>query len=157
MSARGDSSAPLVLLIENDEADIFLFRRALSQLNFKGDVRVVCSITEAKQYLEGHGQFQDRNYYRIPDLIVSDMHLPGASGNDFLEWLRRNSRFSCIPLVFLSGSFLPVDRSRAINLGPEGFFVKTGDIAAMRERVESILKFLPPDPTKSDPDEPAAQ
>ena len=154
MSAQGVLDGPLLLLIENDEADIFLFRRALSQLAFKGHVRVVRSVSEARHYLEGTGMFSDRSYYPLPDLIVSDMNLPGLTGNHFLEWLRSDSRYSFIPFVFLSGSFLPADRSQAVSLGSEGFFVKTGDISAMKERVQSILKFLPRSSTMRPPQTP---
>lgn len=104
-----------ILLIENDEGDVFLFRRALSRLNYSGSVRVVGSVTEARAYLEGDGAFSDREYYAIPDLIVSDMNLPGPTGNDFLEWLREEERFADVPLVFLSGSFQPSDKVRSQN------------------------------------------
>jgi len=32
---------PVILLIENEADDVFLFRRALAHLNFKGTVHVV--------------------------------------------------------------------------------------------------------------------
>ena len=134
---------PVILLIENDEADVFLFRRALSQLNFHGTVQVVGSVSEARDYLGGHGKFSDRRYYPCPDLIVSDMNLPGATGNAFLQWCRGHDSFKHVPFVFLSGTFLPIDRERAGQLGTDEFFVKTGDIAVLRSRVENILKFLP--------------
>jgi DNA-binding response OmpR family regulator len=70
------------------------------------------------------------------------MNLPGPSGNVFLEWLRSNDQFSSLPLVFLSGSFSVFDEVRAEALGADGFFVKTGDIATLRERVRSILSHL---------------
>lgn len=132
-----------ILLIENDEGDVFLFRRALSRVNYGGSVRVVGSVSEARAYLEGNGAFRDREYYPVPDLIVSDMNLPGPTGNDFLEWLRDNERFASIPLVFLSGSFQPSDRVRSTQLGAESFFTKSGDIEKMVERVRHMLKFLP--------------
>src|SRR5688572_10374133 len=66
---------PVILLIENEESDVFLFRRALSRLNFIGVVRVVGSVSEAREYLEGRGRFADRSYDPLPDLIVSDMNL----------------------------------------------------------------------------------
>ena len=135
---------PVLLLIENDENDVFLFRRALSRLRFSGAVHVVCSVSEARAYLDGHGKFTDRSYYPLPDLIVSDMNLAGETANSFLEWLRLDGRFNHIPFTFLSGSFQPPDRSRAVDLGVDGFFVKTGDINAMQERIQSILNFLPP-------------
>jgi two-component system, response regulator len=135
---------PIVLLIENDEADVFLFRRAMSQLDFKGTIRVVDSVHHARDYLEGRGEYSDRRYYPVPDLIVSDMNLPGAFGNVFLEWLRKDERFVALPFVFLSGTFLPPDKAWAEKLGAEGFFHKTGDIEVMKERVQKMLKFLPP-------------
>jgi CheY-like chemotaxis protein len=134
---------PGILLIENDEADVFLFRRALSRLNFSGAVRVVCSASEARDYLEGRHLFSDRDYYPIPDLIVSDMHLHGQTGNDFLDWLRKEKRFSSIPFVFLSGSFAAEDKTRSAELGVGAFFSKSGDIDVMVERVRSMLNFLP--------------
>jgi len=78
------------------------------------------------------------------------MTLPGQTGNDFLDWLRKEPRFADLPFVFLSGSFLPMDRTRADELGAGGFFVKTGDIQQMVERVESMLKHLPREPRGRD-------
>jgi CheY-like chemotaxis protein len=143
-SRRVQAERPVILLIENEEADIFLFRRALSHSNFTGTLRIVGSVSEAREYLLGSGQFRDPDYYPCPDLIVSDMSLPGATGNAFLEWLRQDSKCAHIPFVFLSGSFQPIDKLRADELGADSFFAKTGDMNVMRERVEQMLKFLPP-------------
>ncbi len=144
MGARETAGMAIVLLIENEEADVFLFRRALSQLNSKVTVRVVGSVSEARDYLEGRGPFADRQYFPVPDLIVSDMNLPGVTGNVFLEWLRQTPGFKDIPFVFLSGSLQTPDRVRAAELGADSLFVKTGDISVMKERVANMLRFLPP-------------
>ena len=133
---------PVILLVENDEADVFLFRRALSQLNFTGTVRRVGSVGQARAYLENSGEFNDRDYYPIPDLIVSDMHLPGFNGNDFLAWMRQHKEFAAIPLMFLSGTFMPDDKLRAESLGASAFYVKSGDINVVRERVRSMIELL---------------
>lgn len=135
---------PVILLIENDEADVFLFRRALSRLNYEGGVRVVGTVSEARAYLEGSGSFRDRSYYPIPNLIVSDMNLTGQSGNDFLAWLRERTDFSKIPFVFLSGSFGLADQVRANELSAGELFVKSGDISLMVERVSHMLKLISP-------------
>ena len=153
MAARQDST-PVLLLIENDEGDIFLFRRALAQLQFPGIVRVVNSVTEARSYLEGHGSFSDRNHYPVPDLIVSDMNLPGVTGNVFLEWLRQQKEFSHLPFVFLSGTFMPVEQARAHELGVNSYFTKTGDVSVLAERLRNLLKFLPAKPAASEPSVP---
>jgi CheY-like chemotaxis protein len=143
------SAGPSILLIENEEDDVFLFRHALSRVNYTGDVHVVASVTQACMYLEGYGKFADREQYPLPDLIVSDMNLSGETGTGFLEWLRHEERFKHLPFVFLSGSFQPQDRVRSWELGlhMNEFFVKTDDMNVMTERVRSMLKFLPPEKT----------
>src|ERR1044072_4202030 len=122
-----------ILLIENDEGDVFLFRRALSRLNYAGAGRVVGSVSQARAYLEGTTPFADRDYYPLPDLIVSDMSLPGQTGIDFLERLREDARFTELPFVFLSGSFQPHHRVRSTELGAGAFYTKSGDIEKMIE------------------------
>jgi CheY-like chemotaxis protein len=147
----------VILLIENEEADIFLFRRALAHLNFSGAVRVVGSVSEAREYLEGRGQFADRIYFPLPDLIVSDMNLPGVTGNAFLEWLRNDERFHDLPFAFVSGSFVPMDKQRAEELGTDYFAAKTGDIIEFSARLAHLLQFLPSKtPEASEPPESTA-
>src|ERR1051325_1381518 len=87
---------PLILLIENDESDVFLFRRALHQLRFKGDVRVVGSVTQATAYMEKAQTFGAADYFRVPCLIVSDFKLVGHTALDFVRWLRQQGDFTAI-------------------------------------------------------------
>jgi CheY-like chemotaxis protein len=143
-----ETARPVILLIENEEADVFLFRRALAQMNFRGTVRVVSSVSEAREYLLGSGKFRDAEYFPCPDLIVSDMGLPGETGNKFLEWMRADAKCAHIPFVFLSGTALPLERLRAqeLGVGTDQYFGKTGDVTEMRKRVEQMLKFLPNPP-----------
>lgn len=134
---------PIILLLENDQSDVFFFRRALSRLGYDGTVRVVSGVTEARAYLDGTGEFSDRDYHPIPDLIVSDMKLFASTGNEFLDWIRRQDAFRGIPVVMLSGSSLPEERTRSQQLGAQEFFIKTGDIEQMTARVRGVLSHLP--------------
>src|SRR4051794_26252071 len=99
----------MILLVEDDTDDVFLFRRILSQLDFRGSVRVVGSVSDACDYLEGHGDFTDRDHYKEPDLIVADMLLTDTTGNVLLEWVRADTRFKSIPFAFLAAGFPPRD------------------------------------------------
>lgn len=135
---------PVILLLENDQADVFFFRRALGRLGYQGTLRVVSGVTEARCYLEGTASFNDREHDPLPDLIVSDMKLLESTGNEFLEWLRHQDAFHAIPVVMLSGSALPEERVRSQQLGAKEFFVKTGDIDEMTDRVGRALSHLRP-------------
>jgi DNA-binding response OmpR family regulator len=131
LRARGEIEPPLVLLIENDDSDVFLFRRALSHLRFRGDVRTVGSATEASAYLNEAAVVRESDYYRLPGLIVSDFKLVGHTALDFVRWLRRDARFTSIPLVILSGVITERDTAVLFNLGVRAFLHKTADVEAL--------------------------
>src|SRR5688500_12193856 len=125
---------PIILLLENNTNDVFFFRRALARLGYHGSVRIVTGVTDARGYLEGTGQYRDRDYYPIPDLIVCDMKVVGGTGNQFLEWVRAHDQFRKIPVVMLSGSALPAERVASLDLGARSFFLTTGDMEEMTTR-----------------------
>jgi two-component system, chemotaxis family, response regulator Rcp1 len=140
MSAR--MKEPVILLLENEDNDVFFIRRALAAIQYKGQVHVVATATQARSYLEGTGEFKDRAYFPMPDLIISDLKMPGKTGVEFLEWLRNDTRYFQIPFVMLSGSALPEDREAAFRNGARAFFTKSGDFSVMRERVQEILTYM---------------
>lgn len=136
---------PVILLLENDSNDVFFFRRALGRLGYSGSVRTVTGVSDAREYLEQRGAYTDREYNPRPDLIVCDMKLIASTGNEFLEWVRTQDKFRSIPVVMLSGSSLPGERIRAMDLGAREFYLKTLDVNEMETLVTDLLKNMPPD------------
>src|SRR4051812_32839068 len=51
-----------ILLVDDDEDDAFLVRRALEKLGFDGMFRRVSDIENARAYLEGSAPYSDREY-----------------------------------------------------------------------------------------------
>jgi DNA-binding response OmpR family regulator len=134
---------PVILLLENDSNDVFFFRRALGRLGYSGSVRTVTGVSDAREYLEQRGVYSDEEYYPRPDLIVCDMKLIASTGNEFLEWVRTQDKFRSIPVVMLSGSSLPTERIRAMDLGARDFFLKTLDVDEMEKLVGNLLRNVP--------------
>jgi CheY-like chemotaxis protein len=54
---------------------------------------------------------------QLPHLIITDLKMPKMTGVEFVKWLR-NSRFSYLPIIVLSGSSLPEDVLEAYRSGP---------------------------------------
>jgi CheY-like chemotaxis protein len=130
-------------LVENDENDVFFFRRALSSLNFPGAVHVVDNVTQARAYITGTGQFRDRSHYPMPDLIVSDYKLHGETGAEFFHWLRTDRGYAEIPYVLFTGSATREEGEMAVRMGARAFFNKCADFEQMKTCVEGILRHLP--------------
>lgn len=131
-----------ILLLENDENDVFVFRRALVALGYSGQLVVVSSLTQARNYILGTNEFTNRTAYPIPDLIVADFGLRGETGSDFVQWLLQQPEYLHIPVTFFSGS-LPEAGMRDL-LARFGYpvFKKNVDFHTNTQTVEQILKLV---------------
>jgi CheY-like chemotaxis protein len=137
------TNEPTILVLEDEENDLFFLRRALATCNFKGRLRVVQTMSQARDYLEGRGTYADRDYYPLPDLIVTDFKMKGPTGVEFLRWLQSEKVYAQIPVVMFSGTALPQDKAAALESGALAFFAKSGDFRTVCQSVEGILKYLP--------------
>jgi CheY-like chemotaxis protein len=145
-AVRRHDKVPLILLLENDENDVFWFRRALTACEVDADLRIVHNVMQARDYLLGRGAFSDRIYYRTPDLIVTDFKMHGQTGVEFIRWLRQESDYKEIPVVMYSGTALPQDKSAALESGALAFFQKSGDFKTVCDNISGIMQFMKPNP-----------
>jgi len=148
MSATMPKWNRTILLLENDEADVFLFRRALTSLDFIGMLRVVASVSEGRRYMLGEGRYSDRKYFPMPDLIVADFKLGGETGLDFFQWIKGQPHLAHIPVAVFSGSMKAADMKAALALGLRTTYSKDGEFTDVKARVQQLLEDtdLPPEP-----------
>jgi DNA-binding response OmpR family regulator len=118
-----------ILLIEDNEDDLFLMKRALKDAGFTNALHTVQDGDQAIEYLGGTGQYGDRLRYPIPALIFLDLKLPGKSGHEVLAWLRAQSHLNSTVVVVLTSSDLGPDVKTAYSIGADSYLVKppTGD------------------------------
>jgi CheY-like chemotaxis protein len=133
-----------ILLLENVEDDVFVFRRALLTLKFPGNVRVVRSLAEARNYMLGAGPFCDRNYFPIPDLIVCDFGLGGERGTDFVRWLKEHPEYGNIPVVLFSGSIPQREIPAVLEQFKIPLHKKEVDFEVTTDVVKEILGYMEP-------------
>jgi DNA-binding response OmpR family regulator len=75
-------------------------------------------------YLEGSGEFADREGHPLPTHLLLDLKLPRRSGLDILNWIRKDSRVRTLPVIVLTSSSQAEDRAKAEGYGVSGYFVK---------------------------------
>jgi signal transduction histidine kinase len=59
-----------------------------------------------------------------PDLIISDIRMPGMDGFEFCERVRANPDFVQIPFIFLTGKDERADMRRGMGLGADDYLTK---------------------------------
>ena len=129
-----------ILLVEDDENDVFFFQRALKKANFIDPLQVARDGQEAIDYLQGAGKFAERAKYPLPGVILLDLKLPFVMGLDVLKWIRHQSEFAPI-MIILSSSQEEEDIVAAYRLGANAYLVKPTDVSKLEGMVRAINDF----------------
>jgi len=66
-----------------------------------------------------------------PDLVLADVFMPVRNGYEVCEFVKKDDRFSHVPVILLVGAFDPLDEKEARRVGADGVLKKP---------------FVPPDP-----------
>jgi CheY-like chemotaxis protein len=113
-----------LLLVEDNEDDVFLMKRALKGARVVNPLHVVEDGQEAVDYLAGTGKFADRSQYPLPAVVFLDLKLPYISGHDVLAWIRRQKELDALVVIVLTSSNEASDLSRCYSLGANSYVVK---------------------------------
>ncbi len=133
---------PVFLLIEDNEDDALLIKRAFLQARLLNRLVVVPRAEEAREYLLGRGQYKDRAEFPMPDLLLLDLTLPDMSGFDFLQWLRAQPGFGKVAVTVVTSSNLQQDKDKALRLGANSYLVKPVDFEKLVEISRALSGYL---------------
>jgi CheY-like chemotaxis protein len=113
-----------ILLVEDNEDDVFLMKRALKTAGIVNPLIVVEDGQQAVDYLSGEGIYADRVAYPMPAVIFLDLKLPVRLGLDVLSWIRSQPDLGTIVVVVLTSSNEPSDLKEAYQRGANSYVVK---------------------------------
>src|SRR5690242_4124118 len=97
------------LLVEDDDNDFILLKRALSRADPTVQLHWVRDGAEAKEYLNGSGRYEDRTAFPLPTMVLSDLKMPRCSGLELVQWVRQQPRLRALPFIMFSASDQPAD------------------------------------------------
>jgi len=75
-----------------------------------------------------------------PDVFILDINMPGVSGIDFLEFLRRRKDFKNIPVVMLSTEAADVMVDQAMALGADAYVTKPVALEELEEAMKKAIR-----------------
>jgi DNA-binding NarL/FixJ family response regulator len=76
----------------------------------------------------------------LPDLIISDIRMPGMDGYQLVKNLRSNPRTRLVPIVFLTAKDEVADRIAGFRTGVDAYLTKPFEPEELAAIVEAILK-----------------
>ncbi len=130
-----------ILLLEDQEDDAFLLKRAFKHAGISVPITVVVDGLEGIAYIKGEGEYADRDKFPLPRVILLDLKMPRMGGLEFLEWVEKNPQVRVIPTIVLTSSQLPQDVKRAYELKANTFMVKPSSPDEMIELARAIQSY----------------
>jgi CheY-like chemotaxis protein len=129
-----------LLIAEDNLPDVLIVREAISSENLPFEV---FTASDGQQALDFIARAERDGGDPSPDLLLLDLNLPRFDGFEVLRRLRASVRFANLPVLVMTSSNSPTDRSRVASLGARYFqkppsyteFLKIGEM--LRQVIQS--------------------
>jgi CheY-like chemotaxis protein len=134
-------SQTTLLMVEDSQADVLLFRRALHKANLSNPLHVVGDGDAAVSYLGGQGAYADRQQFPLPAAVLLDLKLPRRSGLEVLAWIRLQPALRRLPVVMFTSSDSSSDIDHAYDLGANSYLIKPVSFEALQGLVRLLVPY----------------
>ena len=75
-----------------------------------------------------------------PDLMILDIIMPDMDGIDVCRRVRHDTRFTALPILFLTAKGSTDDIVDGLDAGADDYVVKPFEVAELRARVQALLR-----------------
>jgi DNA-binding response OmpR family regulator len=118
---------PIVLLIEDNQDVLYYLSTCLND-----HYRLI----KASNGKEGI----DKAIESIPDIIISDVMMPGKTGFEVCEVLKGDSKTSHIPIILLTARAEKKDKIKGYKFGADAYLVKPFDADELLVQVDNLIR-----------------
>ena len=116
-----------ILVVDDDKSLVKSLKYELEKRGFS--TYVACDGKEAIEMVESHP----------PDLILLDIIMPKMDGYEVMKALKRKPDTTNIPIVVMTGVDIDGGRVKALSVGANEYFTKSGGFDKIFKTIEGIL------------------
>jgi two-component system cell cycle response regulator len=139
-AATSAAKHTVILVVDDAPTNRELIYQTLMPCGY--DVRLADSVPDAMDQLRDV----------TPDLILSDLHMPGEDGFNFIRRVKNDARLAALPFVFISSSVWgDKDRDNALALGISRFLLRPIE---PHQLIDEIARVIAAHDGASDADDP---
>jgi len=117
------------LMLIEDERE----QREVLTLMFESEGYLVLAAETAEKAIELLGSSN-------PDLIISDVKLPGMDGFSLYDYVRTRTPMKEIPFMFITGYNDPLSISRVMKLGPVAYVTKPYNLEDLMTQIRANIR-----------------
>lgn len=138
MSAVADHAKPVILLVEDNPADLRLTQEVFEEAAFDYRLLVARDGEQALAMLRGTPPHSD---VPLPDIVLLDLNIPRKNGLEVLRTMKQDPRLKRIPVLILSTSRAETDFMAAYDAHANAFVTKPTDWGEFAELARLIRDF----------------
>ncbi len=127
-----------ILIIEDNEADVFLMREIFQESRHKNNISIASDGVEALDFLSRRNRFANAPR---PDLILLDLNMPKKDGRAVLKEIKADPLLRAIPVIVLTTSESEEDVRRCYDSYASCYITKPMGLDQMYKVVNGIEEF----------------
>ncbi len=113
-----------ILLVEDNEDDVFLTREAFEAASLRVSLHHVDNGEKCMRFLRKQGEYI---HAPSPDLILLDMHMPVMDGYEVMTQIVKDEKLRHLPVVVLTTSYEAADIQKMYGLRCSSYITKPVD------------------------------
>lgn len=117
-----------LLIVEDEEAIRDMLRFSLQRTHF-----TIIDVENTQQALRIFD-------HTIPDVIIVDWMLPGKSGIEFVQWVRKEKTLCHIPIIMLTAKAEEENKVKGLMAGADDYITKPFSTAELIARIKTVLR-----------------
>lgn len=125
-----------IIIVEDDKDDSDFVCDALKELKITNEVICFNNVNDVLTHL--------RKVEADPFFILSDLRMPMVNGLELKQMIYADENLikKAVPFILYSTTVNSSTFNTALSVGVQGFFVKPSSMSALRDLLETILKYM---------------
>jgi CheY-like chemotaxis protein len=124
-----------IIIVENDEDEQFFMKEGFDASGLFDIIAQLKNGDLLMEWLAGHQG-------ALPDVILSDLNMPGKNGYDIIEEVKGNLQYAAIPVIITSTSSTQMIITKCLALGATDYLVKPETFIAYRTFAEGLYQRI---------------
>lgn len=121
-----------IIIVENDEDEQFFMKEGFEKAT--GLFEIIAQVGNGDHLFS----WLEENPGSLPDIILSDLNMPGRNGYDIITYMKESPLWSHIPVIITSTSSTPSIIAKCLALGAADYIVKPETFIAYVPYVEAL-------------------
>ena len=124
-----------IIIVENDEDEQLFMKEGFDAA---GLFEIIALLKNGDALID----WLDLNPSAIPDIILSDLNMPGRNGYDIISDMKTDPAYTHIPVIITSTSTAKIVIDKCLALGAADYVIKPDTFIEYRPFVTNLFRLI---------------